>query len=207
MHSSRQHRATWLSILARTLAGFCAVSNTLPVPQNAENAALVKPVLSGNGLAATFGETIQVVCGEPHATFLRVGVIDNGNEIAYEAAVLGRLRCGYRVFPLRGSHGTRIELAYLFVRISFWNEQNRSATARQVRMQSWRVEAQSAQLQEAITEQSNMAQKMIDLNNEKIHLNQELAKLRGTVTRLQQGRGSATQLWQGPGDSELELTT
>eukprot|EP00966_Prymnesium_polylepis_P169216 3912751-Prymnesium_polylepis.1 len=67
---------------------------------------------------AVFGALVHCAAAEPHATFLRIGVIDGRQEVAYETAVLGRLRCGYRVLQLRGGLGTRIELAYLFVRIS-----------------------------------------------------------------------------------------
>ena len=80
----------------------------------------------------TFGKQVHCVAAEPHATFLRVSVKDGGQEVAYETAVLGRLRGGYRVFQLRGPLGTRIELCYLFVRVTFGTEPNRWGTPRQV---------------------------------------------------------------------------
>ena len=81
---------------------------------------------------APFAETVHCVAAEPHATFLRISVADSGQEVAYETAVLGRLRPGYRVLQMRGLLGTRIELCYLFVRISFGSEPNLWPTPRQV---------------------------------------------------------------------------
>ena len=113
-------------------AGFCAVSKTLPLPQNVETELITEKVES-NGLNAQFGHAVHCVAAEPHATFLRVGVLDEGREVAYETAVLGRLRRGYRVIQLRCTLGTRIELCYLFVKISFGYEPNEWETPRQAR--------------------------------------------------------------------------
>jgi hypothetical protein len=83
---------------------------------------------------ASFEQDIHCVAAEPHAVFLRVGIADGGHEVAFETAVLGRLRGGFRIFQLRGLLGTRIELAYLFVRISFGSKvMNLWPTPRQVR--------------------------------------------------------------------------
>ena len=84
---------------------------------------------------AALGETMICVAAEPHATFVRVGVTDSGREVAYESAVLGRLRRGFRVLQLRGLLGTRIELCYLFVKLSFGSETNLWPSARQLRLQ------------------------------------------------------------------------
>ena len=101
------------------LAGFCAISKTLPLPPSTEIDGSTGAVES-NGLNAAFGETAHCIAAEPDTTFLRVSVADGKHEVAYETLVLGRLRHGYRVLTLRHvSTGTRIELAYLFVRISF----------------------------------------------------------------------------------------
>ena len=88
-----------------------------------------------NGCSARFGETMaHCVAAEPHATFLRVSVSDGGEEVAYETAVLGRLREGYRVFRLRDpSLGTRISLCYLLVHIRFSEVPHQWATARELR--------------------------------------------------------------------------
>ena len=88
---------------------------------------------------AAYGESvhqnIHCVAAEPHATIVRVSVTDGGQEVAYETAVLGRLRGGYRVLQMRSVLGTRIELCYLFIKISFGSEPNLWATPRQLRMQ------------------------------------------------------------------------
>jgi len=80
---------------------------------------------------AVFGTEVHCVAAEPRATFVRVGVTEGKQEVAYAVSVLGRLRGGYRVLQLRSVLGTRIELAYLFVRISFGAVRNRWATPRQ----------------------------------------------------------------------------
>ena len=90
-------------------------------------------VLKGGGINAAFSHSAHCVAAEPLATFLRVAVTsDSGRDVAYESAVLGRLRRGYRVFQLRGLLGTRIELCYLLVKISFGSEANLWPSARQV---------------------------------------------------------------------------
>eukprot|EP00966_Prymnesium_polylepis_P152131 3514225-Prymnesium_polylepis.1 len=75
-------------------AGFCAVSKVLPLPQNVDVEASTSTV-DGNGMNAAFCEQVHLTAAEPHATFVRVAVIDAGLEVAYETAVLGRLRHGY----------------------------------------------------------------------------------------------------------------
>ena len=113
------------------LAGFCAISKTLPVPERQATEVVAKPV-SGAGVNAEFGDQLHFVAAEPHSTFLRVGVADNATEVAYEIAVLGRLRRGYRVLQLRGPRGTRIELSCLFVRIISGDEPHLWPTPSQV---------------------------------------------------------------------------
>ena len=86
---------------------------------------------------ASFDQTVHCIAAGPDATFLRVSVHDgNRQEVAYETAVLGRLRRGYRILQLRGPLGTRIELCYLFVKISFGKEPNEWANPRQARLTS-----------------------------------------------------------------------
>jgi hypothetical protein len=88
--------------------------------------------VAGNGMNAQFGETVHCMAAEPQAVFLRVCVVDRGQEVAYETSCLGRLRVGYRVLNLRSMLGTRIELCHLLVCISFRHEPFSWATARQV---------------------------------------------------------------------------
>ena len=83
---------------------------------------------------AAFDDQFHCAAAQPHATFLRISVSDDGDEVAYDSLVLGRLRRGYRIFKLRSLLGTRIELAYLLVRIVFEeNVVNLWSTPREVR--------------------------------------------------------------------------
>jgi hypothetical protein len=116
----------------RLTAGFCAVSSSLPLPMSTETEITTRTV-KRNGMNASFMTRVHCVAAEPHATFLRVSVTDAGQEVAYESAVLGRLRRGYRVLQLRGMLGTRIEVCFLFLRISFGSEMHLWSTPRQVR--------------------------------------------------------------------------
>ena len=104
----------------------------LPLQEPTATETSTAAVVEGNGMNAALRDTIHCVAGEPDATFLRVTVTDNGRDIAFESAVLGRLRRGYRVFQLRGPLGTRIELCYLFARISVGSETNLWPSSRQV---------------------------------------------------------------------------
>ena len=92
-----------------------------------------------NGLNPRFGEEVHCLAAEPHETFLRVSILDSDEgqvrEVAFETAVLGRLRPGFRVLPLRNRLGTRIEQCYLFVKISLGQEVHRWQSASEVRAQ------------------------------------------------------------------------
>jgi hypothetical protein len=83
----------------RLVAGFCAISQSLPLPAIVETDLTLAP--KDSGMCAAFDTTIYCVAAEPHATFFRVGVAYGRHEVAYESAVLGRLRSGYRVLQLR----------------------------------------------------------------------------------------------------------
>jgi len=87
--------------------------------------------VESNGLNAVYRQRIHCIAAEPDAAFVHVSVTDGDREVAFETAVLGRLRHGYRVLQLRGMLGTRIELCYLFVKVSFGTEHNFWATPRQ----------------------------------------------------------------------------
>ena len=79
------------------IGGFCAVSSTLPLPDNATPATFSKlhtSTVTRNGLNAHFGQAAHLLAAEPHACMLRVAVDDGESEVAYETAVLGRLRPG-----------------------------------------------------------------------------------------------------------------
>jgi len=125
-----------LTVALYPIGGFCAVTKSLPLPQMAETKIEVDTI-KPNGINTTFGESIIVYCitAEPHATILRVSVTDHGVEVAYETALIGRLRCGFRVLQLRGKLGTRIELCFLFVRISRSSEINTRGTPQDLELQ------------------------------------------------------------------------
>eukprot|EP00966_Prymnesium_polylepis_P171777 3972663-Prymnesium_polylepis.1 len=112
-----------LTISCYAFGGFCAVRGVLPLTQSVKND-ITTITVEGNGMNAEFYETVHCVAAEPHAAFLRIGVYDDGDEIAYGTAVLARLRAGYRIFQMRGTLGPRIELCYLLVHISFGSEPN-----------------------------------------------------------------------------------
>jgi len=125
--------ALGLNISVHPIGGCCAVSGHLPMPTNVETEIIVR-AKGDDGINAPFGAKVHCVAAEPHATFIRVGVTDGDHEVAYEVAVLGRLRGGYRVLRLRHALGTRIELAYLLVRVCFGSELNIWLTVRQMRL-------------------------------------------------------------------------
>jgi hypothetical protein len=97
--------------------GCCAVGDKLPFTNN--ETSFTTATLKRNGMNVAFGEcVVHCVAAEPYTSILRVSVTDRGYESAYDSCVLGRLRCGYRIFQLRGwDSGTRIELCYLLVHI------------------------------------------------------------------------------------------
>mmetsp|Transcript_1998 Transcript_1998/g.5040 ORF Transcript_1998/g.5040 Transcript_1998/m.5040 type:complete len:1003 (+) Transcript_1998:348-3356(+) len=112
-----------------SIGGFSAVGESLPLPRSAKTEVSLAP--RDGGMHVAFGQTLHCIAAEPHATFLRIGIVDSRREVAYEIAVLGRLRRGYRVLQMRSALGTRIELCRLFVRISFGSELNKWASPRQ----------------------------------------------------------------------------
>jgi len=123
--------STAVHIALHPIGGFCAISKTLPIRLDA-GAKFTTRAAEPNGLNVDLGVVVHLVAAHPHATFLRIGVNDGIHEAAYDSAVLGRLRRGYRVFQMRSHLGTRIELCYLFVRISFGSEPNLWVPARQM---------------------------------------------------------------------------
>jgi len=126
-----------LSLSLHPVGGVCALSDSLPLSQSHETE-FATPAIMGNGMNAPFNSTVHCVAAEPKATFLRIQVTDGGREIAFETAVLGRLRRGYRVFQLRDALGTRIEIAYLFVKISHGEVPNLWPSPREMLFRSQR---------------------------------------------------------------------
>ena len=112
------------------------------------------PAVRSNGMNAEFGQMLHCVASEPHATFVRITLLEGTNEVAFESAVLGRLRCGYRVLQLRDLLGCKIELCYLFVHITWGSELNFWCSARQLRVASMEHGKESARLQNMLSELS-----------------------------------------------------
>jgi len=123
-----------LTVSIHAIGGFASVSKTLPLKE-AQNELSI-PADEQDGMCVSFDSTVHCCAAEPHTTFVRICALDGTLTVAYETAVLGRLRGGYRVFQLRSVLGTRIELCYLFVRISSSHEFNLWPTTRQLRLQS-----------------------------------------------------------------------
>jgi len=176
-----------LTVSLHPIGGVCAVSKTLPFAENLETETDLESSFSGSGsgglsTSCTFCETVYCVAAEPRATFLRISVTHEGREIAFETAVLGRLRRGYRIFQLRSPLGTRIELCYLFVRIKFTSEQNMWITPRQWRMQgAASVERQRSNSTRAIEEEVAKL-----LSEEKAKLQDEMKKVTRENDELKQ---------------------
>jgi len=123
-----------ISLSLHPIGGFCTISDKLPLPLRVESEFTTATAV-GNGMNAAFGDVVHCVAAEPQATFLRVSVIDAGQEVCYEICVLGRLKHGFRVLQMRSLLGTRIELCVLFVQIIFGSgERNQWQTARQLRL-------------------------------------------------------------------------
>jgi len=120
------------------IGGFCAISTSLPLPKSVDTEAFLPPRNGGMNAAYQKDEMVHCLAAEPQAAFLRISLADRGKEVAYETVVLGRLRGGFRVIRMRSMLGTRIELAYLFVRIVFSHEPNMWPTTRQLRLQNSR---------------------------------------------------------------------
>ena len=98
------------------IGGFCSVGTELP-PRLTHTGHVTSAAEGEGGLSARFDETVHLLAAEPHETILRVAVIDgeakSGTEVAYETAVLGRLRPGYRALQLRSRRGTRFGTSLL----------------------------------------------------------------------------------------------
>jgi len=136
-----------LTVSLHPIGGLCTISTVLPVPRSVQTEIVVSAnVQTDNGMNAPFGRTVHCIAAEPHATFLRVGVMDGKQEVAYEIAVLGRLRCGYRVLMMRSLHGTRIELCCMLVHVSFGIETNLWASSRQLRIMSEKQKEENLRL-------------------------------------------------------------
>ncbi|KAL1525655.1 hypothetical protein AB1Y20_020505 [Prymnesium parvum] len=137
--------APHLTLSLYPIGGFCALTKTLPLRGFQESVVTETTINgeSGTGSNMTFreGETVHCIAAEPDATLVRVCVVESGYDLAYETAVLARLRCGYRVLQLRSALGTRLELCYVLVHVSVTQEPNRFPNARQLQQMQFSVNA------------------------------------------------------------------
>eukprot|EP00966_Prymnesium_polylepis_P334138 7389537-Prymnesium_polylepis.1 len=159
-----------LTVSLHPIGGFCAISGTLPLPrQHIETEVSMWPA-KGNGMNLKLDSKVHCFAAEPHSTFIRIVVAIGGQEVAFETAVLGRLRHGYRVLRLRGMSGTRIEICHLFVRIRHGGEQqNLWATPRQLRVRALLMDHERSETE------STIQQSQLD---EIATLKQEIAQLK-----------------------------
>mmetsp|Transcript_40239 Transcript_40239/g.110796 ORF Transcript_40239/g.110796 Transcript_40239/m.110796 type:complete len:545 (+) Transcript_40239:2-1636(+) len=147
-----------VKVAIHPIGGICALSTTLQLPEKIETE--VSLPLRDNGMNAVFDEEVHCLATEPFATFVRVAVLDQDREVAYATAVLGRLRKGYRVLLLRSPLGTRIELCYLFVRITFGSAANVWLSPMQFAQQSLPLRA--LHLEEVSQLKSEMGRRHLD---------------------------------------------
>jgi len=126
-----------LQLELHAIGGFSCVSEELPVPERTTSNTVFRTAeVQRNGLNPHFGQLVHCLAQEPRETILKLAVWDAEKEIAYETAVLGVLRSGYRCFHLRSSrYGTRIEMCKLFVHIAFGVEPHVWAKAKELRQQ------------------------------------------------------------------------
>jgi hypothetical protein len=89
-----------------TPAGWCTISSSLPLPETIETEISLSPNNGDAGVNSVFNDSVHCAAAEPHTVFIRVGVVDGGQEVSYETLPLGRLRRGYRVFQMRGMLGS-----------------------------------------------------------------------------------------------------
>jgi len=123
-----------IHISVHQIGGFCAVGKSLPLPQRTVSEVQKTVRTPNNGLNVPVGDKFHCIASEPQATFVRISVANGRKEIGFDSMVLGRLRCGFRVFQMRTLLGTRIELCYLFAQIRVGKEKNFWTTPRQVRL-------------------------------------------------------------------------
>eukprot|EP00966_Prymnesium_polylepis_P059185 1371782-Prymnesium_polylepis.1 len=152
--SSPKH-APPTSALSRTECdGFCCVSDN-EHPKNSQVTTRFRTrVVEGNGLVAEFGQVVHCLAAEPRETILRVVVQDGDAEVAYDTAVLGVLRDGYRCFQLRSPRtGTRIQLCSLLVHIAVREVKNLWAEDEVLRRLLEQQQAINEELEAQLTEQ------------------------------------------------------
>jgi len=168
-----------LTLSLHAVGGFCAISRTLPVPQQHVNTDIIlTPIADEMSSVTAFGQKLHLVAAEPESTFVRLAVSDARQDVAFAVAMLGRLCRGYRIFQLRSPLGTRIELCYLLVRVTVGSELNLWLSPRQMRMRSAAEEVRLSQIDEVIKQE---VRPHVERNE---RLNDEVLQLRGENDKL-----------------------
>ena len=121
-----------VEVSLHAIGGYCCVSPYNP-PMEAAGTTYSTPPALANSLNPAFDVLVHCLAAEPRETILKVAIKDGDHEVAYETAVLGLMRGGYRCFQLRSSYGTRIRLCALLVHISIGEERNQHADLRTLR--------------------------------------------------------------------------
>eukprot|EP00965_Chrysotila_dentata_P019681 652973-Pleurochrysis_carterae.AAC.3 len=183
-----------VSVELYPLAGFASVSLELPPRHVTPKCSTTN--LCSNGFNARIAETVYCLAAEPNETLMRVVVTDAGREVAYETAVLGAVKGGYRCFHLRSRLGTRIENCYLFAYISLGNEPNLWASSAEMRR---KVEDLQFQNQRLIREgEEKTAQ--IERLRQRLHAQRGSDARRGS-DRVEGRRGSEARFGSDTGTS------
>mgnify|MGYP006076618523 FL=1 len=106
-----------IAVELHAIGGVCSVSTELPPPASLEMRVTTRAV-ERNGLNPRYNTTVHCVAAEPMATILRVVVIDDDKEVAYETVVLGVLRRGWRALPMRAMRGCRIDFCCVLIHVA-----------------------------------------------------------------------------------------
>ena len=149
-----------VQVSLHTIGGFCCVSPTNPPPEEARTSMMTAPAVA-NGLNPTYDTVIHTFSTEPRETVLKLAVLDNDQEVAYETIVVDLLRPGYRCVQLRTQHtGTKIRLCNLFVHIDLKSEANDMAQVWQLRERLREQRVIIAAHEKTIAEQARTIQRL-----------------------------------------------
>ena len=106
-----------IAVELHAIGGVCSVSTELPPPAGLEMRVTTQAV-ERNGLNPRYNTKVHCVAAEPMATILRLVVIDDEKEVAYETVVLGALRRGWRALPMRAMRGCRIDFCCVLIHVA-----------------------------------------------------------------------------------------